>query len=73
MPVFYQVNIINLKIYLSDKPFPSLPGPLYQNEVECSVFNVEMIFHSHANKTHLHKKGCALDLILKVKVFGTWK
>ena len=27
-----------------------------------------MIFHSHANKTHFHKKGCALDLILKVRV-----
>ena len=30
-------------------------------------------FHSHANKTHLHKKGCALGLILKVRVFGTRK
>ena len=37
------------------------PGPLYQNEVRCSTFDMEqaleMIFHSHANKTHLHKKG----------------
>ena len=32
-----------------------------------------MIFHSHANKTRFHKKGCALDLILKVRVFGTRK
>ena len=32
-----------------------------------------MIFHSHANKTHFHKKGCALSLILKVRVFGTRK
>ena len=31
------------------------------------------MFHSHANKTHFHKKGCALGLILKVKVFGTQK
>ena len=30
---------------------------------------MEMIFHSHANKTHFHKKGCALGLILKVMVF----
>ena len=30
-----------------------------------------MIFHSHANKTHFHKKGCALGLILKVRGFGT--
>ena len=30
-----------------------------------------LIFHSHANKTHFHKKGCALGLILKVRVFRT--
>ena len=51
----------------------SSPGPLYQNEVKCSAFGIEMIFHSHANKTHFHKEGCALGLILKVRVFGTWK
>ena len=34
---------------------------------------MEIMFHSHANKTHFHKKGCALGLILKVKVFGTQK
>ena len=32
-----------------------------------------MIFHSHERKTHFHKKGCALGLILKVRVFGTCK
>ena len=59
---------------LFNKPFPTSPGPLYQNEVKCSAFDVqEMIFHSHANKTHIHKKGCALGLILKVGVFGTRK
>ena len=30
-----------------------------------------MVFQSHVNKTHFHKEGCALGLILKVKVFGT--
>ena len=34
------------------------PGPLYQNEVKCSAFDMKMIFHSHANKTHFHRKGC---------------
>ena len=34
---------------------------------------MEMMFHSHENKTHFHKKGCALGLILKVRVFGTRK
>ena len=32
---------------------------------------MEIIFHSHANKTHFHKKGCAPSLILKVSVFGS--
>ena len=45
-----------------------VPGPLFQNEVKCSAFDMQMIFHSHANKTHFHKKGCALGLILKVRV-----
>ena len=35
-----------------NKPLPSFPGPLYQNEVKCSAFDMEMIFHSHANITH---------------------
>ena len=34
---------------------------------------MEMIFHSHSNKTHFHKKGSAPNLILKVRVCGTWK
>ena len=36
-------------------------------------FDVEMILNSPANKTHSHKKGCALSLILKETVFGTPK
>ena len=46
---------------------------LYQNEVKCLAFDMEMIFHSYVNKTHFHKKGCALGLISKVRVFGTRK
>ena len=34
---------------------------------------MEMIFYSHANKTHFHKKGSALGLILKVRGFGARK
>ena len=34
---------------------------------------MEITFHSHANKAHFHKKGCALSLSLKVRVFGTRK
>ena len=61
------------RVQVANKPFPSSPRPMYQNEVKCSAFDLEMIFHSHANKTHLHKKGCALGLSLKVRVFGTRK
>ena len=55
------------------KPFPSSRGPLCQNEVKSSAFDMKMIFHSQANKTHFHKKVFALGLILKVRVFGTRK
>ena len=65
-------NYKNLAYFLS-RPFLSSPGPLYQNEVKRSAFDMKMIFHSHANKTCFHKKGCALGLILKVRVFGTRK
>ena len=47
-----------------EKPFPSSSGSPYQNEVKCYAFDMEWylqgIFHSHANKIHFHKKGCAL-------------
>ena len=49
------------------------PGPLFQNEGRCSAFDMQIIFHSHANKTHLLEKSCAPSLILKVRVFGTRK
>ena len=45
------------------------PGPLFQSEGSCLAFDMEIIFHSHANKTHFYKKGCAPSLILKVRVF----
>ena len=40
----------------SNRPFPSSPESLYQNEVKCSTFYMEMIFRSHANKIHFHKR-----------------
>ena len=49
------------------------PGLCFQNEGRCSAFDLEIIFYSHANKTHFPKKGCAPSLILKVRVFGTRK
>ena len=57
----------------SSTPFPGSTGPLYQNEVKCSAFDMKMIFHSHANETHFHKKVCAVGLILKMRVLRTRK
>ena len=57
----------------NSRPFLSSAVPLSQNEGGCSVFDMEIIFHSHANKTRFHKKGCAPSLILKVRVFATRK
>ena len=56
--IFRQIASIREKT-LSDtsRPFPSCPGPLFQNEGRCSAFDMEIIFHSHANKTHFQKKG----------------
>ena len=33
-----------------NRPFQSSPGPLYQNEVKCSAFDMETIFHCRLNK-----------------------
>ena len=56
-----------------NRPFLSSPGSLFEKKGRCSAFDMEIIFHSHANKTHFHKKGCAPSLILKVRIFGTRK
>ena len=56
-----------------NRSFRSSPEPLLQNEGRCSAFDMKMIYHSPANKTHFHKKGCAPSLILKLKVCGTRK
>ena len=69
-----QAKIIYVKKLIRlNWPFPSSPGPLFQNGGRCSAFDMEIIFHSHANKTHFHKIGCAPSLVLKVRVFGTRK
>ena len=48
-----------------NRPFPSSFGPLFQNEGRCSAFDMEIIFHSHSNKTYFRKKCCAPSLIWK--------
>ena len=56
-----------------NRPLPSFPGPQYQNEVKSSAFDMEMIFFPLQAKLIFTGKVCALGLILKVRVFGTWK
>ena len=68
-----EANIRSAELRVINRTFPSSPGPLYQNEVKCSAFDMEIILHPYANETHFHKKGCALGLILKVRVFGIRK
>ena len=53
---------------LYNRSFPSSLGPLYQNEVRCSAFDMKEIFHSQANVTYFLEKGCAFGLILKARV-----
>ena len=48
-------------------------GILASRKGRCSAFDMEIIFHCHANKTHFRKKGCVPSLLLKVRVFGTRK
>ena len=56
------------RLGLVQTPSHSCAGPLFQNEGRCLAFDIEIIFHSQANKTHFHKKGCAPSLIFKVRV-----
>ena len=39
-----------------NRPFPSSPRPLFQNEVRCSACDMEIIFHSRANKLIFTRK-----------------
>ena len=55
------------------RPFLSCLKPVFQSEVKCKAIDMKMNFYSHVNKTHFHKKGFALSLVLKVRVLGTWK
>ena len=46
-------------------------GLCFKTRVGAQPLIWKSFFHSQANKTHFHKKGCAPSLILKVRVFGT--
>ena len=50
MSIFLLPNLVRLEFRVPPA------GPLFQNEGRCSGFNIEIIFHSHANITHFHIK-----------------
>ena len=45
--------------------YPSCPKPQFQSEAKCKAIDM----YCRANKTHFHKKGFALSLVLKGKRF----
>ena len=47
--------------------------PLFQSKTNCEATDMKMNFNSHAKKTRFHRKGFALSLVLKVRVFGSRK
>ena len=44
--------------------------PLFQTQAKCEAIDMKIIFYSHANKTHFHKIGFALSLVLRVLKLG---
>ena len=58
-----------------DSTFPSCIKPLFKSETKSKTIKViimKMIFHSHVKNSFSQARFCS-SLILKVKVFGTWK
>ena len=47
---------------LEKRPFLSFLVPLFQSKAKCEAIDMNMIFYSHANRTHFHKEGFALAL-----------
>ena len=66
-----EINISNNEV--SNTLFTTCPKLLFQSEAKCEAIDMKMIPYSHANKTHFHKKGFTLGLVVKVRDFGTRK
>ena len=59
--------------FLNNKPFPSCFMPHDESGAWCTTFHMKMSFHSHANKSHFHIKGCASRLAFITRHKATWK
>ena len=53
---------------LQTKSISEMPQASVLKRDHVQIFLVKMIFYYHANKTHFHKKGFALDLVLRERV-----
>ena len=53
-------------------PFPVGSSLCYKARLSETI-DIKIIFYSQANEAHYHKKGFALTLVFKVRVFGTRK
>ena len=53
------------------RPFPSCLKPLFQSEAKYKATDIKILFYSHPNTTHFHKKGIVLGLLLKKRILGT--
>ena len=42
-------------------PLFYFPKPLFQSDAKWEAIDMKMGFYSHANKTHFHEKGFALE------------
>ena len=65
-------NNILINFYFQGKPnrlFSSCLKSQFQCEAKCETI-MKINFYSHSNITHLHKKGFAFGLVLKVRVLG---
>ena len=56
-----------------NRPFPSSKKSHFQNEAKCETFVVKMSFICIIIENHFHINGFALNLVLKVRFFGTRK
>ena len=48
------MKLLDTSKICNNTSFPSSPGALFQNEGTWSAFVMEIIFHSHANKSHYY-------------------
>ena len=58
---------------LNNRPFRVSPGLCFKTRVGAQPLIQKSFFIPMQKKNNFHKKGCAPSLILKVRVFGTWK